>query len=70
MHAHTLYLVIIGPERLQALLHDMVTIRILYELQEPGAQSCDDKLDLLPCPQAFNQFLYCPCPENEKRHNI
>lgn len=60
-----LYLVIIGLERLQALLHDVIAIRILDELQEAGAQSRDDELNLLPCPQALNQLLHRPCPETK-----
>lgn len=61
-HTHT-YLIIVGFKRLQTLLHDMIAIGILDELQEPWAQSIDDKTNLFPCPEALNQLLNCPCPE-------
>lgn len=41
----------------------MIAIGILDELQEPRAQSIDDKTNLFPCPEALNQLLYCPCPK-------
>uniref|UniRef100_A0A0A9FPT0 Uncharacterized protein n=1 Tax=Arundo donax TaxID=35708 RepID=A0A0A9FPT0_ARUDO len=40
----------------------MVAIGILDELQEPGPQCLDDEPDLLPCPEAIDQLLNCPCP--------
>lgn len=59
------YLVVIGVKGLQAPLHDMIAIRVLDELQEPRAQRLDNELDLLPCPQALDQLLHCPCPAIE-----
>lgn len=59
------YLVVIGVKVLQAPLHDMIAIRVLDELQEPRAQRLDNELDLLPCPQALDQLLHCPCPAIE-----
>lgn len=43
----------------------MIAIRVLDELQEPRAQRLDNELDLLPCPQALDQLLHCPCPAIE-----
>jgi hypothetical protein len=68
MHAST-YLVIIGIKRLQALLHDMVGIRILDELQEPRAEGLHDEPYLLLCPEALDQLLHCPRPEKHTTHD-